>query len=343
MKNGVVSIILPIYGVEAYLERCIQTVVAQTYPNIEIILVDDGSKDGCPTICDKWAEKDSRIKVIHKQNAGLGEARNTGIENATGEYICFFDSDDYIDVTTVEKLYHVARKNNPDAIIFGFNNVDKDGNVVGSSVPPSDVLVFEEEDVRQKFLPDLVAPQVESADIPRFYMSAWVFMYSMEYINKVNFRFVSERVIISEDVYSLLDFFKSVNKVCVLPEPLYYYCENGASLSRKYNPERYERIKHFYLESLELCESLNYSDEVKRRLARPYIGFILAALKQEVFSNPNKKEVKKNVKKNISDDVLQSVLKANRDDTVNMKKRIIYFTMRKKFSNLCYLLIRAKR
>ena len=96
MRKGVVSVVLPIYNVEKYLSRCLESVVNQSYRKLEIILVDDESPDKCPEICDKWAAKDNRIKVVHKKNAGLGHARNTGIENATGEYICFVDSDDYI-------------------------------------------------------------------------------------------------------------------------------------------------------------------------------------------------------------------------------------------------------
>lgn len=105
MRKGVVSVVLPIYNVEKYLSRCLESVVNQSYRKLEIILVDDESPDKCPEICDEWAAKDSRIKVIHKKNGGLGYARNTGIENATGEYICFVDSDDYIAPDTIEKAY----------------------------------------------------------------------------------------------------------------------------------------------------------------------------------------------------------------------------------------------
>ena len=95
-----ISIIIPVYKVEKYLDKCVESVVNQTYKNLEIILVDDGSPDNCPKMCDEWAEKDKRIKVIHKENGGLSDARNFGIEKATGDYLMFLDSDDYLDVTT---------------------------------------------------------------------------------------------------------------------------------------------------------------------------------------------------------------------------------------------------
>lgn len=103
-----ISVIVPVYKVEKYLDRCIESIVAQTYKNIEIIIVDDGSPDKCPQICDAWKSKDSRIQVIHKKNGGLSSARNMGIHMATGEYILFVDSDDCIVSDACEKLYAYA-------------------------------------------------------------------------------------------------------------------------------------------------------------------------------------------------------------------------------------------
>ena len=108
-----ISVIVPIYKVERYLNRCIKSIVNQTYSNLEIILVDDGSPDRCGFICDKWMATDKRIKVIHKKNGGLSSARNKGIELSTGKYIMFIDSDDYLyDDSSLESLYKGITKNN---------------------------------------------------------------------------------------------------------------------------------------------------------------------------------------------------------------------------------------
>ena len=115
-----VSIIVPVYGVEKYLDRCVESLVKQTLTDIEIILVDDGSPDNCPRMCDDWAHRDSRIKVIHKSNAGQGFARNSGIEIATGEYIAFVDSDDYMEPDTYATLYSEAINNGYDAVFNGY-------------------------------------------------------------------------------------------------------------------------------------------------------------------------------------------------------------------------------
>lgn len=104
MERDLISIIVPVYKVEPYLDRCIQSIVNQTYKNLEIILVDDGSPDNCPVMCDTWAQRDTRIKVIHKKNSGQADARNMGLEVAKGTYFTFVDSDDYVDERFVELL-----------------------------------------------------------------------------------------------------------------------------------------------------------------------------------------------------------------------------------------------
>lgn len=126
-KQTLVSIIIPIYKVEQYLIDCIQSVCSQTYKNIEIILVDDGSPDNCGKICDDYAKMDKRISVIHKENGGLSDARNKGIDIARGDYITFVDSDDYVETTFIEDLYNAIEKTNSDISICNINVVDENG------------------------------------------------------------------------------------------------------------------------------------------------------------------------------------------------------------------------
>ena len=125
MQKPLFSIVVPIYKVEEYLERCLITLINQTEKDIEIILVDDGSPDNCPTICDKYAEQDRRIVVIHKANGGLSDARNEGIKNATGKYIIFVDSDDYIDLDACKKM-SIYAKDNVEIIVS--DGISDDGN-----------------------------------------------------------------------------------------------------------------------------------------------------------------------------------------------------------------------
>ena len=112
--NELVSVVVPVYKVEPYLERCIRSIIGQTYENLEIILVDDGSPDQCGAICDRFAQEDTRIKVYHKPNGGLSDARNYGVNRASGTYIAFIDSDDYISPHYIEYLYQLMVKYDAD-------------------------------------------------------------------------------------------------------------------------------------------------------------------------------------------------------------------------------------
>ena len=121
-----VSMIIPVYGVEVYLGECLETVLNQTYKNLEIILIDDESPDRCPEICDQYAQKDERIKVIHQKNGGAANARNHGLDMATGEYICFIDSDDKIENNYVEKLLGAIKENKAEVVVCSFKQWYKD-------------------------------------------------------------------------------------------------------------------------------------------------------------------------------------------------------------------------
>ena len=128
-----VSIIVPVYNVEPYLDHCVQSIAEQTYKDLEIILVDDGSKDHCPAMCDAWGQKDPRIKVIHKPNGGVSDARNRGLDIATGRYVCFIDADDYVSPSLVEKLVRDSRE---DGIsVCAFRNVSFKETTESTNVP----------------------------------------------------------------------------------------------------------------------------------------------------------------------------------------------------------------
>ena len=127
MKAELVSVVVPVYKVERYLDKCIGSIVKQTYTNLEIILVDDGSPDNCPRMCDEWAEKDSRIRVIHKENGGLSDARNAALDICTGTYVVFVDSDDYIHQDCVSYLVELITENKAELAICGVWHVTEAG------------------------------------------------------------------------------------------------------------------------------------------------------------------------------------------------------------------------
>ena len=132
MHYPLISVIVPVYKTEKYLNKCIESIVNQTYENLEIILVDDGSPDNCPSICDSWAEKDKRIKVIHKENAGVSAARNSALEIFSGKYVSFVDSDDWIDNDCIEYLYNSVVSTGADVVCacIYYEYLNKKGKVL---------------------------------------------------------------------------------------------------------------------------------------------------------------------------------------------------------------------
>lgn len=278
-SNGLITIVVPVYNVEKYLERCVNSIVNQTYQNLEIILVDDGSPDHCPEMCEEFAKKDSRIRVIHKQNAGLGMARNTGIDHASGEYIYFVDSDDYIALNTIELCYQLARKTNADIVTFGYSDVGSDGRIHRVTIPKVEREVYAGEEVQKVFLQNLIAPDIETGKTTNLTMTAWASFFSMRLIHKTQWRFVSEREIISEDYFSQLCLYRHVDKVAVLPESLYFYCENSTSLTHVYKRDRLEKNTCFYKRCIEVCDKLGYPQGVKNRIGYAYASNLIGAMK----------------------------------------------------------------
>ena len=146
-----VSIIVPVYGVEKYIEECILSLLGQTYEDLEILLVDDGGKDRAPEICDEYAAKDNRIKVIHKSNGGAASARNAGMDAATGDYICFVDGDDAVDCRYVERLLETVREEDADIGVCGFFHWSKTQKIV---FKPERTGIYSREDFLIRFLED---------------------------------------------------------------------------------------------------------------------------------------------------------------------------------------------
>lgn len=236
-NKPLISVIIPCYKVEKYLDRCMRSVINQTYQNIEIILVDDGSPDNTGQMCDKWAEKDPRIKVIHKQNEGLGFARNSGLDYASGDWIAFVDSDDYIENSMYSKLMDIALINDCDIAFCGHIKQMSDGSemIVNDF---REQRIFEKEKLlelsRGFFQPITEAPNMLT-------MSVWHGIYRRSIIKN---KFYSEREVGSEDIHFQICAVINAKRIIFIPETLYVYCYNGDSLSHTFIPEKYNRYKY---------------------------------------------------------------------------------------------------
>ena len=197
MENPLISIIVPIYNMEKYLDKCIQSLVNQTYKNIEIILIDDGSTDRSGEMSNEWRKSDERIKVVHKDNAGLGLARNTGLENATGDYVLFLDADDFLDALTVQTVVERHNNSNVDSVFFGWKRYYNSGKSEDHWQKYRDVS-FEGNEIISKVLLEMVATAPNETEDRYVFMSACHCTYSMQLLKRYNVRFVSERELISE-------------------------------------------------------------------------------------------------------------------------------------------------
>ncbi len=226
------SIIVPVYKAEKYLDRCIESLVKQTYSNIEIILVDDGSPDLSGAICDKWAAKDDRIKVIHKQNAGAPAARNTGFENTTGDYIGIIDSDDYIDETMYSRLMEVADKGY-DVVECGFTLVPEEENncVYAKDNVSLEYISLTREEAMEQHIMDIRMKQV---------------VWNKIYKKKLIVPFVEGKYI--DDEFWTYQVIGKAERLACLDVPMYYYRQQPQSaMNRGYSLRRLDALEAKFL------------------------------------------------------------------------------------------------
>lgn len=218
-----VSVVIPVYNVEKYLKECLDSVCNQTLANIEIICVNDGSTDGSLDILNDYAKKDDRIKIISQSNRGLGASRNRGLKEASGKYVYFLDSDDYIDLTCLEKLVSNAVSNDSDVVLFKFQNVDDHKNLHKRGVDFRIDDVFGEIDY-DNFT--FTCYDVRSHVMNSAY-SACLKLYRREFINPIEF----PEDIRFEDVSVHVEVMLSAKRISFVPEFLYYYRSNPTSIS----------------------------------------------------------------------------------------------------------------
>lgn len=275
-----VSVIVPIYKVEKFLRRCIDSIINQTFSDSEIILVDDGSPDNCPNICDEYKNKDGRIRVIHKENGGLSSARNAGLDIAKGKYVLFVDSDDYIEPNLLKTCVSLIENNNYDAIRFGYKKIDNEYKKIWERYPAECLYSFKNSEEKLSFLRDFLL----SYKIP---FTAWSCLFKNEIIQKYHLRFYSERIIFSEDTFfSTLYTFYS-NNCFAIDKIFYIYQDNVNSLMRTYKSENQLLINKCIRWSKELYKQCN--DEYLRE--RFYV-IATAFYKNELPFNTRPKTIK---------------------------------------------------
>ena len=252
MSQPKVSIIIPVYNVEQYLHRCVDSLRNQTLQDIEIILVDDSSTDSSLAICRELEKEDPRIKVLHKVNEGAGKARNAALQVATGTYIGFVDSDDYVLPEMFETLYEKAEKYNSDLVMSGVLFVD--GNMFSEAGQCSSKRYFDEDthfqtrEELEKLRMGIVGATPRDADDSKYGMSIWKNLFRHEVIKANGLTFESEREKLSEDALFMMDYVSCISKATGIKEAFYNYCRNGASISKSYKKDRFEKSLVFVRE-----------------------------------------------------------------------------------------------
>ena len=266
-----ISIIVPVYRTEQYLRQCVDSLLAQTYNRIEIILVDDGSPDGSGGICEEYAAKDPRVKVIHQENGGLSAARNTGLDHATGEYVMFVDSDDWISPDNCEKAVAVARARDVDVVIWSYRREYPDRSL--------DRHIFAEEQAftgeayRRLFLKvlgDTVTPETLDS-----LSSACNKLYKLEGVAQ-SVRFVDTKIIGTEDLLYNVQVFLQAQNAYYLREAFYdYRKDNQNSLTKTYKKELLPKRKVLFGElrkAVSDCRDQDYEKALNKRVALDILG-----------------------------------------------------------------------
>lgn len=255
-----ISIVVPIYNVEKYLKKCVDSLISQTYKDIEIILVDDGSPDNCKKICDEYKIQDERIKVIHKKNGGLSDARNKGTEVATGEYILYVDADDFVEKTACEELAKIINKFNPDIICFNCNKInDKGENMIQNSsiyrydnTKKTKVLTFEE-----AMIDNLYRKSIR--------YEAWSKIYKREIVIKEKF----PEGMLAEDFATFYKFLRKAKKIIYYDRCLYnYVVREGSIMSEKkvkLYVDIYKTEHDIYMIFNTICKSQKEKEQLEKR------------------------------------------------------------------------------
>ncbi len=245
MKEPLVTIIIPVYKVEPYIRRCVDSALVQTLHDLEIILVDDGSPDQCPMICDEYAAKDARVRVIHKKNGGLASARNAGLAVAHGRYIFFLDSDDWLDANGMEILYQAAEKYQADFVRFrairsGWPGLPADAPCMLGPEREISGGLYDRRRIEDELLGKIIAtPEMTLAPI----LGVWESLYRRSFLDEHNISFdesirYSEDIVFSARVVYAAQRFYYIDQPCV-----YHYFYNPSSISRSFRSGRWESCK----------------------------------------------------------------------------------------------------
>lgn len=286
-----ISVIVPVYKVEKFLDRCIRSILNQTFRDFELIIVDDGSPDKCPAMCDEWKTRDERIVVVHQQNQGLSAARNSGIKIARGTYLTFVDSDDWISDDMLEILFNLIEKYNTDISICNFLKTDSEDNTLHNNEPKETVFN------RDEFM-DIIL----KINSNRTIHYAWAKLYKREIIDDEHYPVG----MLNEDVEGMFKAVMRSEKIAETTAVGYYYYENNDSITRKKFGKNFLCLNEVWERVLRIAEKSapEYKEKVIFNLKRTDFTILVDMLlygdkETDVLYKENIDKIRKRLKKNI--------------------------------------------
>lgn len=282
------SVVVPVYKVEQYLDRCVESILNQTFSDFELILVDDGSPDNCPCMCDEWANKDGRIKVIHQENRGLAGAVKSGVERSCAEYVTFVDSDDWVERTYLQVLYEGIVENQADVAQCNYQRVSR--NKINEYLSKSWVLNGADE-IKKEYLMLMADPTLKPKELPMNVMRCTK-IYRAEVL-KAAMPMYDSSVSISEDVLLNYAVFGLCNKIVVLETaPLYNYWTNPDSMMNSFDPEKKLKLDAFCEGMDKLAEQYGCpSGFAALRKNKLYMGYIYGRATSNQTRTARRKEI----------------------------------------------------
>lgn len=277
-RKSKVSIIVPVYNVEKYLKRCVDSLIRQSLAEIEILLIDDGSTDRSGELCDELAGADLRISVYHKENEGQGIARNLGLQKATGTYVAFLDSDDYYDPDTCRDLFELMEHTQADLCCYGYQIETQERQVV--RIPHITDREYMGEAFQKEFVPHYFGDQPEKDELRGFSSCMTIFRRSI--VEEHNICFPSEREYLSEDTIFSLRFCEHARKAVTTSKIYYHYCQNPNSFSQAFHEERLKQTISFGKTLDEWAVRMKLEPETRVRRAMYLWVNLMAYLRQGI-------------------------------------------------------------
>lgn len=283
MRDYKISIIVPVYNVQEFLEHCVDTILNQSYSNLEIVLVDDGSTDDSASICDKYGAGDERVRVIHKENGGLISAWKRGVEESTGEYLCFVDSDDWIDLDMIEQMSQQLTGNQKEIISSDYIIEHQDGRkqYVWQELPPGE---YRREDIKKKVIPRLLGNEKRYVC-----MSRCMKLISRGLIME-NRCYSDPEIAMAEDTTIMLPSLIDCHRLVIMNHKAWYhYRYVNTSMAHKYDAGMYENMKKLRTIIKRILKDkfigLEHAD-MKLQADKEYLFLLLLAVKNEARGNP---------------------------------------------------------